>query len=123
MGMAASTALIPVASDTLTGARAMIGGAGRSTGQRSPVVIGPPSSSGSPSAFKTRPSSSVPTGVSSTRPVRSTIVPACKPPWLRKSTTPTSASPRSKATPVESSAKRTSSIAATPGRPRTRATP
>ena len=78
MGMSASMTLRPVWSGTVTGARSMMGAAGRSMGRRSPVGNGPLPSSGRPSGSMTRPSNPSPTATSMTRPVRSTSSPACR---------------------------------------------
>jgi hypothetical protein len=68
MGMSASTTFRPVCKGTMTGARSMMGGAGRSTGRRSSAATGPLPSRGLPSGSITRPSKPSPTATSMTRP-------------------------------------------------------
>ncbi len=116
-GIKASTTLMPVCRGTVTGARSMIAGAGRSTGKRRAAWIGPSPSTGLPTPSTTRPSSASPTGTSSTRCVRRTSAPACKPSPLSSRMTPTSCGSRLKAMPSRSPGKRTSSCDRTPGNP------
>src|SRR6056297_807590 len=123
IGNSASIALIPVWSGVLTGARARIGGAGRSIGRRFWARSGSPPSRGSPSGETTRPSSSGPTGTSATRRVRLTRAPAVTRSTRSRSTTPTVSLRRSLAMPTAPPAKRSRSSTWAPGRPRTSAIP
>jgi len=61
----------------VTGARFMMGAAGRSVGSRLVEATGPFPSSARPSGSMTRPSRPSPTATSITRPVRNTLSPVC----------------------------------------------
>ncbi len=123
IGISASITFRPVCSGTVTGARSMMGAAGRSIGSRASACTGPQPSSGRPSGSMTRPSSPSPTATSITRPVRSTSAPARRWVWSPSSTTPMSSSSRLKAMPKTSPGNRISSSSPMPGRPDTRAMP
>ncbi len=123
MGMSASMTLRPVWSGTVTGARSMMGAAGRSMGRRSLAATGPLPSSGRPSGSMTRPSNPSPTATSMTRPVRSTSSPACRCQYSPSSTTPISSSSTLNAMPNTSPGNVTNSSKPTPGRPDTLAMP
>ena len=123
MGMSASMTLRPVWSGTVTGARSMMGAAGRSMGRRSLEATGPLPSSGRPSGSMTRPSNPSPTATSMTRPVRSTSSPACRCQYSPSSTTPISSSSTLNAMPNTPPGNLTSSSKPTPGRPETLAMP
>ena len=123
MGMSASMTLRPVWSGTVTGARSMMGAAGRSMGRRSLAATGPLPSSGRPSGSMTRPSNPSPTATSMTRPVRSTSSPACRCQYSPSSTTPISSSSTLNAMPSTSPGNFTNSSKPTPGRPETLAMP
>ena len=114
---------MPVCSGTLTGARSMIGAAGRSIGSRWSEATRPLPSSARPSGSITRPSKPSPTATSITRPVRSTSSPACRCQYSPSSTTPTSSASTLNAMPKTSPGNFTSSSKPTPGRPDTRAMP
>ena len=115
--------LRPVWSGTVTGARSMMGAAGRSMGRRSLAATGPLPSSGRPSGSMTRPSNPSPTATSMTRPVRSTSSPACRCQYSPSSTTPISSSSTLNAMPSTSPGNVTNSSKPTPGRPETLAMP
>ena len=115
--------LRPVWSGTVTGARSMMGGAGRSMGRRLLEATGPLPSSGRPSGSMTRPSNPSPTATSMTRPVRSTSSPACRCQYSPSSTTPISSSSTLNAMPNTSPGNVTNSSKPTPGRPETLAMP
>ena len=123
MGMSASMTLRPVCSGTVTGARSMMGAAGRSIGRRLLEATGTSPSSGRPSGSMTRPSNPSPTATSITRPVRSTSSPAWRCQYSPSSTTPISSSSTLKAMPNTSPGNITSSSKPTPGRPDTLAMP
>ena len=123
MGMSASMTLRPVWSGTVTGARSMMGAAGRSMGRRSLEATGPLPSSGRPSGSMTRPSNPSPTATSMTRPVRSTSSPACRCQYSPSSTTPISSSSTLNAMPNTPPGNFTNSSKPTPGRPETLAMP
>jgi hypothetical protein len=123
MGMSASMTLSPVWSGTVTGARSMMGAAGRSTGRRSLEATGPLPSSGRPSGSMTRPSNPSPTATSMTRPVRWTSSPAWRCQYSPSRTTPISSSSTLNAMPSTSPGNVTSSSKPTPGRPDTLAMP
>ena len=122
-GMSASMTFRPVWRGTVTGARSMMGGAGRSTGRRLPEATGPLPSSGRPSGSMTRPSNPSPTATSMTRPVRWTSSPAWRCQYSPSRTTPISSSSTLNAMPSTSPGNVTNSSKPTPGRPDTLAMP
>ena len=122
-GMSASMTLRPVWSGTVTGARSMMGGAGRSMGRRLLEATGPLPSSGRPSGSMTRPSNPSPTATSMTRPVRWTSSPACRCQYSPSRTTPISSASTLNAMPSTSPGNVTNSSKPTPGRPDTLAMP
>jgi hypothetical protein len=99
MGIRASMALMPVWTGVSTPWRTMTPGAIRSTGRVFVAVMGPLSSSGRPSGSTTRPSSSGPTGTSTTRPVVLTTSPSLMAVALPRMTAPTVSSSRLRAIP------------------------
>ncbi|MNQ70131.1 hypothetical protein D3C85_847560 [compost metagenome] len=123
MANSASTISTPVSTGSLTAARSMIAGAGRSIGRRVSARIGSSRSSGRPSGSTTRPSRPGPTGTCSTSPVPCTSLPAAMAALSSSSTTEISSLSRLRAKPRLPSAKRSSSSRRTPGRPLTRAMP
>jgi hypothetical protein len=123
MGMRASTALIPVSSGVVTGARSIIRGAGRSTGIRTVADTGPLQSRADPVGVITRPNRLSPTGTSIRRKVRATLIPAHNSVLASNSTQETESSSRSKASPNAPPSNATSSSYPTPGNPEIRAIP
>src|SRR5262245_11614079 len=123
IGVIASIALIPVWSGSCTDLRATMPGAFNSTRRVSrPSTAGLPST-GTPSAFTTRPTISIPTGTSRMRPVRRTLSPSrtC---WVSPITAiPTLSSSRLSTRPEMLPGSSTSSPAITFSSPKTRAMP
>ncbi len=97
IGIIESMALRPVCSGVSTFWRCMTPGATRSVGSDCAVSMGPRSSSCSPSALTTRPTSSSPTGTSAMRPVVRTASPSCRCSYGPRMTAPTPSSRRSSA--------------------------
>ena len=79
MGIIASTAMMPVCTGWLTALRLMTPGARFSTGYIVSLLTGPLPSMGWPRALTTRPSSPLPTGTESNRPVVWTSEPSTMP--------------------------------------------
>ena len=102
IGIIASIAFSPVCIGSFTGWRWTTPGALNSAGRVSVVLISPLSSSGRPSGSTRRPSSSSPTGISSSWPVRLTVSPSTILSHSPKSTAPTLSSSRLSASPVTS---------------------
>ena len=117
MGMSASIALMPVWTGVSTPLRTMTPGAIRSTGRLLVALIGPLSSSGRPSGSTTRPSSSGPTGTSTTRPVVLTTSPSLMAVALPRMTAPTVSSSRLRAIPKTPPGNSRSSEERAPSRP------
>ncbi len=107
----------------MTGARSMMGGAGRSMGRRWLETTGPLPSSGRPSGSMTRPSNPSPTATSMTRPVRRTSSPAWRCQYSPRRTTPISSASTLNAMPSKSPGNVTNSSKPTPGSPDTLAIP
>ena len=123
MGIILSTALIPVCKGSVTGCRAITPNAFRSMGSKWGVSMGPFPSMGCPKGFTTRPSIAVPTGTSTTRPVRFARSPSFTSRVSPKSTRPTLSSSRFNAIPNTPFGSSTNSELITFSRPETRATP
>src|SRR5579864_543051 len=123
MGVIESIALMPVASGSFTGWRAMTPGALNSSGRCSLDSIGPRPSSGLPSGSTTRPSSPSPTGTLATRPVRRTGSPSLTFSHSPKSATPTWSSSRLNARPTTPWSNSSISSATAFSSPYTRAMP
>src|SRR3954447_6869803 len=102
IGIIESTALSPVCIGSSTGWRWTTPGALNSAGRVSEVLMSPLSSSGRPSGSTRRPSSSGPTGISSSLPVRFTVSPSETLSHSPKSTAPTLSSSRFSARPTTS---------------------
>src|SRR3954447_8305529 len=102
IGIIESTALRPVCIGSSTGWRWTTPGALNSAGRVSEVSMSPLSSSGRPSGSTRRPSSCSPTGISSSRPVRFTVLPSETLSHSPKSTAPTLSSSRLSARPTTS---------------------
>ena len=99
MGIIASIGMMPVCSAWLTGWRGMMPGAIFSIGARSFAGTGPLPSSGLPSVSITRPSSSLPTGTLSRRPVVLQVMPSLSEDVSPMTTTPTMSCSRLNAMP------------------------
>src|SRR5262245_57867830 len=123
IGVIASIALIPVWSGSCTDLRATMPGAFSSTRRVSrPSTAGLPST-GTPRAFTTRPTISIPTGTSRMRPVRRTLSPS-RTWWVSPITAiPTLSSSRLSTRPEMLPGSSTSSPAITFSSPKTRAMP
>src|SRR3954447_17339037 len=102
IGIIESIAFRPVCIGSFTGWRRTTPGALTSAGRISDVLTSPLSSSGRPSGSTMRPSSSSPTGISSSLPVRLTVSPSTTLSQSPNSTTPTLSSSRFSASPVTS---------------------
>src|SRR3954466_15080951 len=102
IGIIESTALRPVCIGSSTGWRWTTPGALNSAGRVSEVLMSPLSSRGRPSGSTRRPSSSSPTGISSSFPVRFTVSPSETLSHSPKSTAPTLSSSRFNANPTTS---------------------
>src|SRR3954447_10539548 len=123
IGIIESIAFRPVCIGSLTGWRLTTPGALNSAGRVADVSISPLPSSARPSGSTMRPSISSPTGISSRRLVRLTVVPSvmcCQGP---NSTTPTLSDSRLSARPVTSCGSSSISNALQFSRPWTRAMP
>ena len=123
IGIMLSMALMPVCSGTLTPLRSMMPGAGLSIGRVFVVWMSPLPSMGWPSALTTRPISSSPTGTDTTRPVRLTRLPSCRPSSLPRMTMETESSSRFCAMPNSPFSNSTSSLAMHLSSPVARAMP
>ena len=100
IGIIASIAFRPVCIGSLTGWRWTTPGALNSAGRVCSTDIAPLPSSGRPSGSTMRPSSSSPTGISSSRPVRLTVSPSETRSHSPNSTAPTLSDSRLSARPV-----------------------
>ena len=123
IGIIVSIGLMPVCIGSCTDFLAMIPGALISICRRSDASIGPLPSTGSPSAFTTRPSMASPTGTSAMRPVRRAVSPSrmCSLAPIRA--IPTLFSSRLRTIPLRFPANSISSPAWAFSRPYTRAMP
>src|SRR3954469_11461794 len=93
-GASRSTTLMPVSNISVVGVRFSTDGAERWIGQRCLTSISPPSSIGSPSRLKMRPSVTSPTGTVIGPPVSSTSIPRARPSVVSMATARTRSSPR-----------------------------
>src|ERR1044072_1522217 len=100
IGIIASIALMPVCIGSMTGWRCTTPGALNSAGRLDEALMSPLPSSALPSGSTIRPSSSSPTGISSSEPVRLTVSPSTILSHAPKSTTPTLSDSRFSARPV-----------------------
>src|SRR5215207_1343669 len=123
IGIIESIAFSPVCIGSFTGWRWITPGALNSAGRVSEVLTSPLSSSGRPSGSTRRPSSSSPTGISSSRAVRLTVSPSTILSQSPKSTAPTLSSSRFSARPITSCGSSSISSAMQLSRPWTRAMP
>src|SRR3954447_21956398 len=123
IGIIASIAFRPVCSGSFTGWRWTTPGALNSAGRFCSVLISPLPSSGWPSGSTMRPSSSSPTGISSSLSVRLTVSPSTTCSHGPNSTAPTLSDSRFSARPVTSCGSSSLSNAWQFSRPCTRAMP
>ena len=118
-----SIARMPVCTGSVTASRAMISGAGRSTGICASASIGPLPSSGRPSGSTIRPSRPGPTGTRTTSPLPRTVSPALTASTSSNSTHPMRSGSRTCAKPNWPPENRSSSSRRASGRPETKAMP
>ena len=123
IGIIESIAFRPVCIGSLTPWRWITPGALNSAGRVSDVLMSPLPSSGRPSGSTRRPSSSSPTGISSSLPVRLTVSPSTILSHSPNSTVPTLSSSRFSARPVTSWGSSSISSDMQLSRPWTRAMP
>src|SRR5919202_7019148 len=123
IGIIESIAFRPVCIGSFTGWRCTTPGALNSAGRISEVLTSPLPSSGRPSGSTMRPSSSSPTGISSSWPVRLTVSPSTILSHSPKSTAPTLSDSRFRASPVTSCGSSSISNAMQFSRPWMRAMP
>src|SRR3954451_24315004 len=123
IGIIASIALMPVCIGSTTGWRWTTPGALNSAGRIASGVMSPLPSSGLPSGSTMRPSSSSPTGISSSDPVRLTVSPSLMCSQAPNSTTPTLSDSSFRARPVTSCGSSSISNDIAFSRPWTRAMP
>ena len=123
MGISASTTFSPVCKGTVTAERSIIAVAIRSIGKRWSDAMAFFPSIGSPNGFITLPINALPTGISITRPVRSTSSPVFINESSPSNTAPISCSSMLKAIPYKSPGNFNNSSNPALGRPETLTTP